>query len=258
MRVIVIEDEPLAAEKLCDFVIRYDDSITIEARLESIRETRKWFRSNMLPDLIFSDIELLDGNVFEFFENEELDCPIIFTTAYDQFLLQAFELSGIAYLLKPFTFEKFVAAMHKLEKLKKNFVADQMDLWREVQKNFTRPRFKERFVVKMQGGIQFVETQNISYFQIQTGILFAFDLNGNKFLLNENLNHLEQVLDPDMFFRLNRSEMLNLKFIERLEPYFNDRLVVSVKDSKVKLISSINRTPGLRKWIEGDQRSGTQ
>jgi DNA-binding LytR/AlgR family response regulator len=252
MRVIVIEDEPLAAEKLGDFIARYDGSINIEARLESIRETQNWFRSNMAPDLIFSDIELLDGNVFEFFEKEELSCPIIFTTAYDQFLLRAFEQSGVAYLLKPFNFENFVAAMHKLEKLKKNFVADQMELWREVQKNFTEPKYKERFVVKIRGGIQFVETQNISYFQIQDGILFAFDLNGNKFPLNENLNHLEEILEPSNFFRINRSEMVNLKFIERLEPYFNDRLVVSVKNSNVKLISSINRTPSLRKWIEGD------
>ena len=173
MRVIVIEDEPLAAEKLCDFIVRYDDSIKIAARLESIKETRKWFRLNMPPDLIFSDIELLDGNVFEFFEKEELNCPIIFTTAYDQFLLQAFEQSGIAYLLKPFTYENFVAAMKKLEKLKQNFVSAQMDFWREVQKNFTEPKYKERFVIKFRGGIQFIETKQIPYFQIQDGILFA-------------------------------------------------------------------------------------
>jgi DNA-binding LytR/AlgR family response regulator len=250
MRVVVIEDEPLASEKLCDFIMRYDDSINILARLESIKQTQNWFLSNMPPDLIFSDIELLDGNVFEFFEKEELNCPIIFTTAYDQFLLQAFERNGIAYLLKPFTFENFVAAMLKLEKLKKNFISAQMDFWRGVQKNFTETKYKERFVIKSRGGIRFIETEQIPYFQIQDGILFAFDVNGNRFPLNENLNHLEQILDPQTFFRINRSEMINLNFIERLEPYFNDRLVIRLRNSKVKLISSINRTPNLRKWID--------
>ncbi len=252
MRVIVIEDEPLAAEKLCGFITRYDDSIKIEARLESKKEGEDWFRSNMPPDLIFSDIELLDGNVFEFLEKVEISCPIIFTTAYDQFLLQAFTQSGIAYLLKPFTFENFVAAMQKLEKLKNNFVADQMELWREVQKNFNKPKYKERFVVKMRGGIQLVETEQISFFEIQDGILFAFDGKGNRFPLNENLNHLEEVLDPQKFFRINRSAMVNLKSVERLESYFNDRLVVKIAGSKVRLITSVSRTPNFRKWIDGD------
>ena len=251
MRVIVIEDEPLAAEKLGGFIARYDDTIKITARLESIRETRRWFQENLPPELIFSDIELLDGNVFEFFEKEELNCPIIFTTAYDQFLLQAFEQSGIAYLLKPFTYENFVAAMRKLAKLKQNFVAAQTDFWREIQKNLTTPKFKERFIIKVRGGIQLIETDKIAYFQINNGILFAFDAAGSRFPLNENLNHLEEILDPRMFFRINRSEIINLKYIERLEPYFNDRLVIRLQSSKIKLISSTNRTPNLRKWIEG-------
>lgn len=251
MKVLVIEDEPLAAEKLCDFIGRYDDSIKIAATLDSVKEIRKWFRNNQPPDLIFSDIELLDGNVFEFLENAELNNPIIFTTAYDQFLLQAFERNGIAYLLKPFTYENFVAAMQKLEKLKQNFAAGQADFWREIQKNLVEPKYKERFVIKLRGGIQFIETNQIAYFQIQDGILFAFDAAGNRFPLNENLNHLEQILDPQIFFRINRSETVNLKFIERLEPYFNDRLVIRLQNLKVKLISSTNRTPNLRKWIEG-------
>ena len=224
----------------------------VAAKLESVAETEKWFRANKPPDLIFSDIELLDGNVFEFLEKEELYSPIIFTTAYDQFLLRAFEQSGIAYLLKPFTFENFVAAMLKLEKLKQNFVAAQADFWREIQKNLTEPKYKERFVIKSRGGIQFIETNQISYFQINDGILFAFDAAGNRFPLNENLNQLEQLLDSSIFFRVNRSEMVNLKFIERLQPYFNDRLMICLRNSKIRLVSSTNRTPHLRKWIEGE------
>lgn len=154
MRVLVIEDEPLAAQKMCGFIERYDDSIKIAASLESLKEIENWFRSNPQPDLIFSDIELLDGNVFEFFENARINCPIIFTTAYDKFLLKAFEHSGIAYLLKPFTFENFVNAMQKLEKLKQNFVFDQIDFLKEIQSNFIKPKYKERFIIKLCGELK--------------------------------------------------------------------------------------------------------
>jgi DNA-binding LytR/AlgR family response regulator len=142
--------------------------------------------------------------------------------------------------------------MLKLEKLKQNFASVQINFWQEIQKNVTRPKYKERFVIKSRGGIQLIETTQISYLQIRDGILFAHDKAGNKFPLNENLNNLEQILNPQMFFRINRSEMVNLNFIERLEPYFNDRLTIRLRNSKVKLIASTNRTPNLRKWIEGN------
>lgn len=251
MRVVIIEDEPLAAEKLRGFIERYDGAIQIAAKLESLRDLRAWFRENQPPDLIFSDIELLDGNVFEFFEKENLRKPIIFTTAYDKFLLQAFELSGIGYLLKPFTYKNFVAVMLKLESLKETFGVSQSALWEEFQKRIAVTKYKERFVIKLRGGIQFIETNRIAYFQIRDGILFAFDDTGSKYVLGENMNNLVDALDPNQFFRLNRSEMVNLNYIERIEPYFQNRLVVRVKNSKVKLVSSVSRTPDLRQWIDG-------
>lgn len=251
MKVVVIEDEPPAAQRLCDFIGRYDRNIEVAATLTGVKESLLWFRANAPPDLIFSDIELLDGNAFGIFENKEITCPVIFTTAYDQFWMQAFERSGIAYLLKPFTFEKFTAAMRKFEKLKLNFAAVQTDFWREIQSNFAQPKYKERFVVKIRGNIQFIETRHIAFIQMQNEIPFAFDAAGNKFPLNENLTQLEQTLNPKIFFRLNRSEIVNLNFIERLEPDFQDRLVVKIRNLNIKLISSTNRTPHLRKWLEG-------
>jgi DNA-binding LytR/AlgR family response regulator len=250
MRVVIIEDETPASEKLSEFIERYDADIKIVARLESVEESLAWFAENRSPDLVFSDIELLDGNVFHLFETEKVTCPIIFTTAYDQFWLQAFERNGIAYLLKPFSFEKFVAAMQKFETLKQTFVSDQKDFWREVQASFIEPKYKERFVVKVRGGIQFIETRQIAFIKTQNEIPFAFDGSGNKFPLKENLTELEQILNPKTFFRLNRSEIVNLDFIERLEPDFHDRLVVRLRNLTVRLVSSANRTPNLRKWLE--------
>ena len=251
MRVVIIEDEPPAGDKLSQFIRRYDRNIEVSAILTNIKESLVWLRENSVPDLIFSDIELLDGNVFEVFENREILCPIIFTTAYDQFWMQAFERNGIAYLLKPFPFEKFAAAMQKFEKLKQNFASAQADFRREIQQNFAQPKYKDRFIVKIKGGLQFIETKQIAFIQIQNEITFAFDATGQKFPLSENLTQLEQMLDPKVFFRLNRSEIVNLNFIERLEPDFQDRLVAKIRNLKIRLISSTGRTPALRKWLEG-------
>lgn len=252
MRVVIVEDEPPASEKLRGFVARYNPKIEIAAALESVAETRAWLRTNPSPDLIFSDIELLDGNVFEIFGSGELTCPIIFTTAYDQFWLQAFERNGIAYLLKPFSFEKFASAMRKFETLKNNFAAAGQDFWRELQMSFASAKYKTRFVVKTAGGIQLLDAGHIAYIKTQHEIPFAFDALGNKFPLGETLTALEKSLNPRVFFRLNRSEIVNLDFIENLKPDFRDRLVVKIKNQNVKLVSSANRTPVLRKWLAGE------
>lgn len=250
MRVVIIEDEPPASEKLSEFIERYDAEIQIIARLESVKESLAWFVENRSPDLVFSDIELLDGNVFRLFESGRVTCPTIFTTAYDQFWLQAFERNGIAYLLKPFAFEKFAVAMQKFELLKQNFVSAQQDFWREVQASFAQLKYKERFVVKDRGGIRLLETRQIAFIKMQNEIPFAFDAAGNKFPLKENLSELEQILDPKTFFWLNRSEIVNLNFIERLEPDFHDRLAINLRNLNIRLTSSTNRTPSLRKWLE--------
>lgn len=250
MKVIIIEDEPPAREKLAKFIGRYDRKIEITAQIESVKETIDYFDNYAAPDLVFADIELLDGNVFRIFEDCKITCPIIFTTAYDQFLLQAFEQNGIAYLLKPFDFQKFTVAMQKFEMLRNNFAPAANEFWHEIQTNFYQPKYKERFVIKTPKGIQLLETKQIAFIQMQNEIPFAFDAAGNKFPLNETLTNLEKSLNPKTFFRLNRSEIINLDFIENLKPDFRDRLVVRLRNLNIKLVSSTNRTPDLRKWLE--------
>lgn len=250
MKVLIIEDELPARDKTVKFIERFDRKIKIVGKLESVSQSVKWFEENEMPELIFADIELLDGNIFALFEQIEIVCPIIFTTAYDQFLLQAFERNGIAYLLKPFSYEKFSAAMQKFENLRNNFVSENNAIWREIQESLRQPKFKERFVIKTRDGIQLLETKQIAFIQMQNELPFAFDSIGRKFPLSDSLSTLEKLLDPKQFFRLNRSEIVNLDYIENLKPDFHDRLEISLKNLKVKLTSSINRTPELRKWLE--------
>lgn len=250
MRVIIIEDELPASKRLSKFIKQYDPNNQIIEKFARVKETLMWIRQNPQPDLVFADIELLDGNIFHILETNEITCPIIFTTAYDQFLLQAFEKNGIAYLLKPFSFEKFIGAMQKFESLKQSFSLSQQIFWEEIQTKLHNPKYKERFVIKVKDGIQLLETKQIAFIQIQNGILFAFNAVGEKFPLNENLTALEKALNPQIFFRLNRNEMINLNFIKNLKPDFHDRLVVHLRNLNVKLVASTNRTPLLRKWLE--------
>lgn len=250
MKVLIIEDEPPAQAKMAKLIRLCDAKIEIAGTLAQVAETVDWFDKNPMPDLIFADIELLDGNVFEIFDKVKITCSVIFTTAYDQFTLQAFEQNGIAYLLKPFDFDKLSSALKKFELLKNSFAPAQNDFWQEIQKTLKQPKYKERFIVKLKGGIQLLETKNIAFFQMRDEILFAFDSQSNKYPINETLSNLENSLDPHQFFRLNRGEIINLDFIANLKPDFQDRLIVSLKNSNIKLTSSASRTPELRKWLE--------
>lgn len=252
MKIILIEDEQLASEKLKGFIKKYDSSIEILVTLESIRSCMDWFEKNEMPDLIFSDIELLDGNVFSFFKRKKITCPIIFATAYDDYWMKAFHENGIAYLLKPFDFDQFCQAMTKYQQLKDNFENFDDFIINKIKTSFSRQEseFKKRFAVKTSKGIFIINVKEIAFIRAEEGLVFCVTKNQKKFTLNYSLNELEQLLDPNVFFRLNRSEIINVNFIEKLENYFNDRLSVSLQQWEEKLISSASRTAALRKWID--------
>lgn len=252
MKIILIEDEQLAGEKLKDFIKKYDPSIEVLAHLESIRSCINWFEKNEMPDLILSDIELLDGNVFSFFKQRKITCPIIFATAYDDYWMKAFNENGIAYLLKPFDFEQFCQAMAKYQKLKDNFENFDDFLINKIKTSFSQQEseYKKRFAVKTSKGIFIINVKEIAFIRAEEGLVFCITQNQKKFTLNYSLNELEQLLDPNVFFRLNRSEIINVNFIEKLENYFNDRLSVSLRQCEEKLISSASRTAALRRWID--------
>ncbi len=252
MKILLIEDEILAAEKLANFIKKYDSKIEILATLDSVRGCIHWFEKNDMPDLIFSDIELLDGNVFSFFQHKKITCPIIFATAYDDFLMKAFNENGIAYLLKPFDYEQFQQAMEKYEELKNNFENFDDVLIDQIKTSFSRNEndFKKRFAVKTTKGIFIINVDEITFIRAEEGLVFCTTKKQKKFTLNHSLNELEQLLNPAVFFRLNRSEIVNVNFIEKLENYFNDRLSVSLRNFEEKLISSASRTAALRRWID--------
>ena len=256
MTVLIIEDEPLAARQLADFIGRSQPDARILATLRSVGEAVTWFAQNPAPDLLFSDIELLDGNAFVLYERVAVVCPIIFTTAYDQFLLRAFQTNGIAYLLKPFTYEQFQQAVDKYQQLKTQLTGSVPALSESVLRQLqqalqpTQTAYRQRFTVKMRNGIYLLAVDDIVCLQTDEGVVFAYDAQQRKYPMNGTLTDLESQLDPARFFRLNRSDVIHIRYVERIEPYFGDRLAVHLHGQSHPLIASTTRTPDLRKWLE--------
>jgi two-component system, LytTR family, response regulator LytT len=264
MNLLILEDELIANQHLIDLLARYWPDARVLATLRSIGEARTWFASTHTPpDLIFSDIELLDGNVFALYEGVaeqpfRVPCPIIFTTAYDQFLLRAFQTNGIAYLLKPFDEQAFTKALTKYETLRGTFRTGNVpnqpltpDVIAQLRQALqpTQQAYKQRFTVRMRNGLYLLPVEQITYLQADDSLVFAYDAAGQRYPLTGTLTELESQLDPARFFRLNRSEIVALAAIDRLETYGNDRLAVQVRGAAAPLISSTAKTPELRRWL---------
>ena len=246
MHVVIIEDEKPTALMLQQFVLQYDNNINAGVIIESVQQGIKWFDNNQQPDLIFSDIELLDDNVFVLFRKVSIQCPVVFITAYDKYLSRAFEVNSISYILKPFQYNDLANALRKFKQLRQNFNSQLLSL---LPQEFKRKIYKSRFVIKAKGGIILLEASGIVYFQVKNGISYAYNADGKPFIINDNLNKLEELVDPELFFRINRGEMININFIEKIYPCAKECLTIQLKLVKVNFQTSSNRTPEFRKWI---------
>lgn len=249
LRLLLIEDEEPALDQLRRFALQYAPAATIVGECQQVSEALEFLRQHPAPDLILSDIELLDGNVFQLFGQVAVSSPVIFVTAYDSFLVQAFEQNGIAYVLKPVQYAQFAAAMQKFERLRQSFQGAALQQLATTLSSAPMSAYKQRLVSKTRQGLYLLDVADLPYFQLRNGVTHALDAQGRAFVLNETLSQLEAQLDPARFFRLNRTEIVQLSAIERLEPYFNDTLVVHLRNQPVSLTASTHRTPRLRHWL---------
>jgi two-component system, LytTR family, response regulator LytT len=258
MNLLILEDERVASQHLTDLLAQHWPDARVSATLRSVGEARTWFaQTRTWPDLIFSDIELLDGNVFALYDAISIPCPIIFTTAYDQFLLRAFQTNGIAYLLKPFDQQTLTQALDKYETLRGTFQTPHniptltpsviAQLRQALQP--TQQAYRQRFTVRMRNGLYLLPTDHITYLQADDSVVFAHDAAGQRYPLTGTLTDIENQLDPARFFRINRGEIVALAAIDRLETYGNDRLAIHLRGAASPLISSTAKTPELRRWL---------
>lgn len=261
MNVLIIEDEELSARQITQYLAAAAPDVTVVQVLKSIAKGLAWFAANPMPHLIFSDIELLDGNVFALYAQVSITCPIIFITAYDQFLLQAFKVNSIAYLLKPFTGEQFGETLAKYHLLRQSFapaespaapglsVAVLAELSQALRDNHRT--YKQRFSVRLRNSLYILTVDDVTHLQADEGVVFAVDKQGARFPLAGTLTELEKQLDPNKFFRINRGELVNIAYVEKIEPYFNNRLAIKLKTGPDSLVTSAAHTSEFRKWLEG-------
>lgn len=252
MKVLIFEDEIPAYDKLVGFIESYLPDAEIKGWGRSINEAKRLLKKNDDVELIFSDIELLDGSSLNIYEDVSVNCPIIFCTAFDQYVLQAFQTNGIAYLLKPYDDSKFKDAIEKYKTLFSSNPNGKIDVAviKDLKEVKERQIYKQRFTVKKKGGIKLINTSTVVSFHASGDFSFAIDKNGEKHIVNYALGSIESKIDPDKFFRINRSEIINIEFIEKLESYFKNRLAIKMKGSAESFHTSTSKTPEFRTWID--------
>lgn len=254
MDVLIIEDEPVALKQLKNYITAIDVTINVVGELLSLEDCKKWFATHKQPDLVFSDIELLDGNVFSFLDKYEVTSPIIFTTAYDHYLLKAFDSTGISYLLKPYTEEQLKKALAKCLLLKaenkKSYTNDLILSLKSALKDASLTNYKQRLTIKLPSGLHLLPTAEISLVKADGVLLHVYDFSGKKFPLTGTLLQIEQQLNPTVFYKINRSEIININAIEKIENETSDRLSVYLKGQKECFIISNSKTSNFRKWID--------
>ncbi|MBS1742546.1 MAG: response regulator transcription factor [Bacteroidetes bacterium] len=253
MNVLIIEDEPLAAQRLKLLLQQYDEHIQVDASLESIEETVQWLQQKPHPDLLLMDIQLSDGHSFEIFNQVRLDKPVIFTTAYDSFALAAFQHYSVDYILKPVTLEALAAAIRKYQAMPSVFSKQVMNNWTSSLSEFFLPKYKDRFLAKVGQRTFFIQTDEVAYFFADNKTAYLTDADNNRFVVNYTIDKIETLVDPHLFFRINRKIIVHSKMIEAVKPFPGNRLKLNMKNVSAteEFIISRERVIAFKQWAEG-------
>ena len=250
MNILLIENEKPAADKLIRLLMKIDKSINILGVIETVEGTINRLQENPQPDLILMDIQLDDGLCFEIFETANIEIPVIFTTAYDEYILKAFKVNSIDYLLKPIEEGLLNAALAKFKKLytdKDPFKRDFKKLLFEF-----RNQFKSRFLIKTGDKYRSVPTIEISHFHINERSVFLSDFQGKDYGLDYSLEQLQSMLDPRKFFRINRECIVNIESISLMYSYSSSRLQLTLKNLEKSdlFVVSRDKVSEFKRWID--------
>ncbi len=252
MKILIVEDEELAVKKLQKTLALADDEAKVIGVTDSIKSTVEWLQQNPPPDLVLMDIELADGQSFEIFNLTEVKSPVIFTTSYDEYALKAFKVNSVDYLLKPIQKEELQAALTKFKKLKGENRTDlSLDsLVKELQQKLHPKEFRKRFLVKHAQKLVSIEVEEIAYFY-SDGRLNFFKTNDNKkYVVDYTMDELEDMLDPEKYFRISRSFYVSVSSIDKIDDYFGNRLILQLKPvvDKEALVSR-EKVTDFKKWM---------
>lgn len=250
MNIIIIEDENRAANKLEKLLLAINPAINILAKIETVEESITYLKTQANLDIIFSDIQLADGICFEIFDKIKVTCPIIFTTAFDNYAIKAFKTNGIDYLLKPFEKEELQKALKKAESLKsKNSLEDLMKLANSLQNQ--KQTYKERFMVKVGDKINSISSAEILIFYSLEKATFILTKDGKKYIVDYSLEYLETILNPKTFYRISRKYTISIDACRNIISYTNSRLKIKIDALKDEnIIVSRERVSDFKNWMD--------
>lgn len=251
MRVLIIEDEILAAKHL-QYVLEEVGGFNVVSVLESISETIEWFKANQQPELLFLDIHLADGSAFEIFKHVNIDCPIIFTTAYDEYALKAFKVNSVDYLLKPIDVDDIKNALKKLKGLLTQ-TGMNSDIQNLIDTFKKASSYKTHFLIPLKGDKLFpVQTCQIACFYIDSSLVKARTFEDKTYNFEYTLDELANMLNPVDFFRVNRQFIIARNAIKDIDFWFNSRLSVNLRVTiPEKILISKARVPEFKRWFGG-------
>ena len=248
MKALIIEDEISASNALKSLIFEVSPDIEIIAQLQSIDESIEWFSTHANPDLAFMDIHLADGSSFSIFESVEVHCPVIFTTAYDEYALKAFEVNSIGYLLKPIDKQKLLKTIQKYREF---IPAMNRDILSELMLSLKKPLspYKTHFLIPKKDKLIPLQVENIAFVFTENKIVKAYTFSGDFFILNYTLEELSDMLNPVFFFRANRQFLVSHKAIKDISLWFNSKLSVNlVQPVPEKILISKARVPEFKAW----------
>ena len=252
MKVLIIEDEAPAFRRLQKILEEIAPEMEILEVLDSIVDSVAWLSNKGNPDLIFMDIQLSDGLSFRIFDEVQVNCPVIFTTAYDAYMMQAFKVSSIDYLLKPIKEEELRHSLAKYQQMKQSFVLDDIgklnQLIQQIQQ--TDKTYKSRFLVKQGDKLISVETQDISFFNTRNGVVYVHTKHQKSFLMDYTLDELALQLDPQYFYRANRQYLVHFKAIKTVHKYHKGKLLIELDlYADHEVIVSTEKATTFKNWL---------
>ncbi len=255
LNVLIIEDETPAVEKLERYLQKYSDGISVAGTCDSVATAVSWLKENQSKiDLIFMDIQLKDGLSFKIFHEVVVQKPVIFITAYNEYALDAFKVNSIDYLLKPVTFSDLSASLQKLENLRDQLVIndDKLGKLKALTGESTAKVYKNRFMVKVGDHIRSITTDQVIFFFADGRDVYLVTQQLRKFIIDFTLESLEEVLEPKNFFRMNRTYIVNIQFIQDVVMYSNSRLKITTQPAWDKeIIVSREKVNEFKEWFDG-------
>lgn len=257
MRILIVEDEDLAVRKLQKTLSDVEPDAEVVGVTDSIKNTVQWLEDNNAPDLILMDIELADGQSFEIFNRAKVTSPVIFTTSYDEYALKAFKVNSVDYLLKPVQKDELASAIEKFRQTRTAAVAPQVvpgldinTLVKELQEKLHLKEYRKRFLVKHAQKLVSIEVDDISYFYSDGRLNFFKTGDNRKFVVDYTMDELEEMLDPDKYFRISRSFYVSVESIDKIEDYFGNRLMLQLKPAVDKeALVSREKVTDFKKWM---------